>query len=165
MCECLLSHFSGVWFFANLGTVAHQAPLSGDSLGENSEVGRHALLQGIFLDSGVEPASLMSPALAGGFFTTSATWEALPPQRGSRYLRLEALWFLWAVFTIAGAQQAGQHHEGKQNWEMLPEQRCRLNKYHSSPPNSQGVSDPVNSSHVREMMWFTSSSAPVVWFA
>ena len=27
-------------------------------------------------DPGIEPASLMSPALAGGFFTTSATWEA-----------------------------------------------------------------------------------------
>ena len=26
---------------------------------------------------GVEPTSLMSPALADGFFTTSATWEAL----------------------------------------------------------------------------------------
>ena len=26
---------------------------------------------------GMEPESLMSPALAGGFFTTSATWEAL----------------------------------------------------------------------------------------
>ena len=25
---------------------------------------------------GIEPASLMSPALAGGFFTTSTTWEA-----------------------------------------------------------------------------------------
>ena len=25
---------------------------------------------------GVEPESLMSPALAGGFFTTSAIWEA-----------------------------------------------------------------------------------------
>ena len=28
-------------------------------------------------DSGIEPASLMSPALAGGIFTSSATWEAL----------------------------------------------------------------------------------------
>ena len=27
-------------------------------------------------DPGIEPMSLMSPALAGGFFTTSATWEA-----------------------------------------------------------------------------------------
>ena len=28
-------------------------------------------------DPEIEPMSLMSPALAGGFFTTSATWEAL----------------------------------------------------------------------------------------
>ena len=27
-------------------------------------------------DPGIEPMSLMSPASAGGFFTTSATWEA-----------------------------------------------------------------------------------------
>ena len=27
-------------------------------------------------DSGIEPASLVSPALAGGLFITSATWEA-----------------------------------------------------------------------------------------
>ena len=26
---------------------------------------------------GIEPTSLTSPALPGGFFTTSATWEAL----------------------------------------------------------------------------------------
>ena len=32
---------------------------------------------GDLLDPGVEPESLMSPALASGFFTTSATWEAL----------------------------------------------------------------------------------------
>ena len=29
------------------------------------------------LDSGIEPASLEFTALAGGFFTSSATWEAL----------------------------------------------------------------------------------------
>ena len=27
-------------------------------------------------DPGIEPVSLMSPALAGKFFTTSTTWEA-----------------------------------------------------------------------------------------
>ena len=27
-------------------------------------------------DPGIEPVSLMSPTLAGGFFTTSAKWEA-----------------------------------------------------------------------------------------
>ena len=29
-------------------------------------------------DPGMEHTSLMSPALAGGFFTSSATWEAHP---------------------------------------------------------------------------------------
>ena len=29
-------------------------------------------------DPGMESVSLMPPALAGVFFTTSATWEALP---------------------------------------------------------------------------------------
>ena len=28
-------------------------------------------------DPGVEPTSLMSPAVTSGFFSTSATWEAL----------------------------------------------------------------------------------------
>ena len=30
-------------------------------------------------DPGIKPASLTSPSLAGGFFTTSATWEAIFP--------------------------------------------------------------------------------------
>ena len=46
-----------------------------DSLGKDTGVGCHALLPGI------EPASLTSPALAGGFFTTSTTWEALGLKR------------------------------------------------------------------------------------
>ena len=31
---------------------------------------------GDLADPGVKPSSLKSPALAGGFFTTSTTWEA-----------------------------------------------------------------------------------------
>ena len=34
------------------------------------------LLRGNLPNSGIERASLASPALARGFFTTSATWEA-----------------------------------------------------------------------------------------
>ena len=66
------SHCSRVRLFATPWTGAHQAPLCPwDSLGKNTGVGCHALLQGIF------PARVsVSPALAGGFFTTSATWEA-----------------------------------------------------------------------------------------
>ena len=48
----------------------------GDSPGKNNGVGCRALLQGIFLAQGSNPGLLMSPALAGGFFTTDATWEA-----------------------------------------------------------------------------------------
>ena len=43
---------------------------------KNAGVGCHAALQGIFPTQGWNPC-LMSPALAGGFLTTSATWEAL----------------------------------------------------------------------------------------
>ena len=42
----------------------------GDSPGKNTGVDSHTLLQGNLLDSGIEPVSPASPALAGGFFTT-----------------------------------------------------------------------------------------------
>ena len=45
-----------------------------DSPGKNTGDGCHALLQGIFPTQRSNP--LMSPALPGRFFTTSATWEA-----------------------------------------------------------------------------------------
>ena len=47
----------------------------GDSPGKNTGGSCHFLLQGTF--PGIEPGSLMSVALADGFFTTSATREAL----------------------------------------------------------------------------------------
>ena len=47
-----------------------------DSLGKTTGLGCHFLLQRIFHDPGIEPTSLVSPALAGGFFTTSTIWEA-----------------------------------------------------------------------------------------
>ena len=50
----------------------------GDSLGKNTGVGHRALFPGDLPDPGVEPTSLRSLAWAGGFFTTCATWAALP---------------------------------------------------------------------------------------
>ena len=72
----VLSRFSRVRLFATLWTVARQAPLSMRFSRQNTGVGCHAPLQGMFL-SEIEPTSLTSPASAGGFFTTSTTWEAL----------------------------------------------------------------------------------------
>ena len=48
----------------------------GVSPGKNTGVGCHALLQGIFPHPRTEPVCLISPALAGQFSTTRATWEA-----------------------------------------------------------------------------------------
>ena len=47
--------------------------LSMDSPCKKSRVGCQALLQGNLPDPGIEPTSLMSSALADGFFTISAT--------------------------------------------------------------------------------------------
>ena len=71
----MLSHFSHVQLFVTPWTVAHQAPLSMDSPGKNTGVGS-CPPPGDLPDQGIKPTSLMSPALADGFFTTSTTWEA-----------------------------------------------------------------------------------------
>ena len=55
---------------ATLWTAARQAPLSVDSPGKNTGVGCHFLLQGNPPSPGIEPRSPVSPALAGGIFTT-----------------------------------------------------------------------------------------------
>ena len=72
----VLNHFSRVRLFATLWTVARQAPLSMGFGGQEYWSGLPFPPPGDLLNPGIKPASLMSPALAGGFFTTSATWEA-----------------------------------------------------------------------------------------
>ena len=76
MCACLLSRFSRVWLFAALWIVARQAPLSMEFSRQEYCSGLPCPPPGDLSDPGVKPASLMSPALACGFFTTSTTWEA-----------------------------------------------------------------------------------------
>ena len=60
---------------ATLWTIAHQALLSMEFSKQEYWSGLPCPSPGDFPDPGIEPASLMSPALAGGFFTDSATWE------------------------------------------------------------------------------------------
>ena len=57
-------------------TVAHQAPLSMEFSRQEYWRGLPFPTLGDLLDPGITPMSLTSLALAGGFFTTSATWEA-----------------------------------------------------------------------------------------
>ena len=74
---CVLSHFNRVQLFVT--------PMDCNPLDPSV----HGILQarywngflcphpGDLPDPGMEPTLLMSPAQAGGFFTTSATWEVL----------------------------------------------------------------------------------------
>ena len=57
-------------------TIVHQASLSMGFPRQKYWSGLPSPLPGDLPNTGIEPTSLMSPALAGGFFTTSATWEA-----------------------------------------------------------------------------------------
>ena len=72
----VLSCFSHVWLFATLWTVAGQAPLSMGFSRQEYWSGLPRPPPGDLPDPGFEHASLTTPALAGRFFTTSATWEA-----------------------------------------------------------------------------------------
>ena len=70
----VLSHISRFWLFATLWTVAHHTPLS---VGFCRQEHWSGLLPcpppGDVPSPGIEPMSLMSPALAGKFFTISAS--------------------------------------------------------------------------------------------
>ena len=72
----VLSWFSRVWLFVTLWTVAHQALLSMGFSRQEYWSGLSCPSPGDLPDLGIEPASDMTRALAGEFFTTSATWEA-----------------------------------------------------------------------------------------
>ena len=67
----LLSRFSRVQLFVTLWTVARQAPLSMGSSRQEYWSGLPCPPPGDLPNPGIKPTSLESPALAGGFFTTS----------------------------------------------------------------------------------------------
>ena len=73
---CMLSHFSCVRLFATLWIMACQAPLAMGFSRQEHWSGLSCPLPGDLPNPGIGPASLLSPALAGGIFTASTTWEA-----------------------------------------------------------------------------------------
>ena len=70
----MLSH---VQLFEAPWTVARQTPLSIGFSRQEYWSGLSCPPPGDGLDPGIEPTSLVSPVLAGRFFTTSAIWVAL----------------------------------------------------------------------------------------
>ena len=72
--DCMLNCFSHVRLCGSK-TAARQVPLSVGFPRQEYWSGLPFPPPGDLSDQGIEPASLTSPALAGRFFTTSATWE------------------------------------------------------------------------------------------
>ena len=83
----VISHFSHVWLFVSLRTVACQAPLFIGFPRQEYWSGLPCPLPGNLPDPGIKPSSLMPPALAGKFFMTGTTWEA--------YLLCRATYKIW----------------------------------------------------------------------
>ena len=76
LCACLLSHFRCVQLFAPPWTVVRQAFRSTGSSRQEDRCGLPCPPPGYPPNPGIKPTFLTSPALAGGFFTTTTTWEA-----------------------------------------------------------------------------------------
>ena len=74
---CMLTPFSPIQLFVTLWIVAHQTSLSMAFSRQEYWSRLPWPPPGDLPDPGIEPVSLMPPALAGGFFTTSATWKNL----------------------------------------------------------------------------------------
>ena len=69
-CHLVLSNSETLW------TVARQTPLSMELSRQEYRSGLPFLPPGDLPDPGIDPVSLMSPALTGGFFTTSTTYNS-----------------------------------------------------------------------------------------
>ena len=98
-----------VRLFATLWTVARQAPLSTGLPRQEYQSGLPFPPPGDLPEPGIKPTSLTSPALAGGFFTTSTSWVStqypgMVPKRnikrkkGTQESRNEVLQNLSTVF-------------------------------------------------------------------
>ena len=91
---CLPSRFSRVQLFVTPWTVACQVPLSVGILQARILEWVAMPSSGDLPDPESKPLSLISPALAGGFFTTGAKWEDLKLQDLWSYLERSYL-LLW----------------------------------------------------------------------
>ena len=96
VCVCVLSHFRYVWLCVIHGPKPARLLCPWDSPDKNTGVGCQAFLWGSSYP-GIKPMLLMSPALAGSFFTTSAIWEAMV----ALFLVFKATSILFSIVTIS----------------------------------------------------------------
>ena len=90
-----------------------RSPCPGDSPGKKTGMGCHACLQGIFPIQ-ESKSSLMSPASAGGFFTSSATQipggHGLPHRSLGHKGKEPGVWRTWRG--VGAGDGLGSHQEG-----------------------------------------------------
>ena len=114
----MLIHFSRVRLFATLWTVACQASLS---MGFSMQEYWNRLLfssPGDLSDSGIKPTSIMSPALADGFFSTSTTWEACVSIFGYEWCLIFP--YPFPFFQLPSELQRASFFIGKKNKYIYP---------------------------------------------
>ena len=116
----VVSHFSHVCFCATLWNVACRASLSLGSSKQEYWSGLPFPPPGDLPDPGIKPTSLMSPVLACGFFTTSATWEALTNQWRSEVKSLSRVWLLATPWTVAYQAPPSMGFSWQEYWSELP---------------------------------------------
>ena len=107
----MLSRFTHVRLFVTPQTAAHQAPLSMRFSRQEYWNGLPCPPPGDLPDPRMEPTSLRSPALAGEFFTTSTTWEALQGSGSQSVVpRLVALAHEELVLSHSVVSNSLRHH-------------------------------------------------------
>ena len=119
----MLSHFSHVWLFVTPWIVACQAPLSMGFSSQKYWSGLPFPFPGELSHPGIEPISLMSPALTGGFFTTCPTWGAnlyKTPQQKSA-----TIW-AWGAPNIHGSAKRVNRSFCSSSWHMLSKTRKHI---------------------------------------
>ena len=117
---CVLSCFSRVWLCETPWTVARQVPLSMGFSRQEYWSGLPCPPPGDLSDPGIKPVSLtlhVPPALAGRFFTTSATWEALHSHNPEETVPSKVTSELLVVKVIASWSST--------SWIFLTLQQCR----------------------------------------
>ena len=114
---CLLSRFSLIQLCVTLRTVAPQAPLSIAFCRQEYWSGFPCPPPGDLPDPWIKPMSVMSPALAGGFFTTSVTWEALTQSESESLSRVQLSATPW---TIAYQVPPPMGFSRQEYWSGLP---------------------------------------------
>ena len=111
-----------------LWTAACQTPLPVGSSRQEYWSGVPRPFLGDLSDSGIEPASLVSPALAGGFFTASAMREAPAVVKGAALLHSAVDGHLGCLQTFFVLKPVLNQDGGETRFSFMLENKQRMQR-------------------------------------